>query len=153
MLRSSKLLWAVLLALCLCSVGYAEPSEIVLKTLAMEADGDASQTAVAGVIISRSMASGKSLEAVCLAPKQFSCWNDGKWSRAWLTRYYTPKARQRAEMALKQASYEASKGRNPGYTHYHAYNVNQWEVEVKPYWARGVKGVRIGNHVFYRGIK
>jgi len=151
----------VLISLCLLLSGsaWAEPSEVVLKTIAMESASEPmdGQIAVAGVILERSRRSGRSLEAECLKPKQFSAWNtDSKavrWRRAWLERYYTPETRLRASQALKRAMLEQSKGRNPGYRHYHRYNINQYGVEVKPYWARGLSGNRIGNHVFYKGVK
>jgi len=138
------------------STAYAEVKtgdlEVVYKTIAMESASEPLewQVAVAGVILERSRGSRKSLEAVCLAPKQFSAWNtDSKavrWRRAWLDRYYTPKARQNALKALNKAILEQSKGLNPGYTHYH-------NKDVRPYWSVGHKGVLIGKHKFYKGIK
>ncbi|WP_414075941.1 cell wall hydrolase, partial [Staphylococcus aureus] len=51
------------------------------------------QYLVASVIVNRAKAGHKSLEAVCLARKQFSCWNSPKWAFSWLSRHYTPSAK------------------------------------------------------------
>jgi spore germination cell wall hydrolase CwlJ-like protein len=52
---------------------------IVAATIFMEAAGESMEgkRAVASVIHNRSVKSSKSLDAICLAPKQFSCWNEG----------------------------------------------------------------------------
>jgi len=147
-----KVLWGIMGLLLVGGEAVAGPSEVVLQTIALESASESmeGQVAVAGVILERARRSGKSLEAVCLARKQFSCWNDPKWAKRWLGLYYTPKARQNSSNALKMAYQMGSK---EGFTHYHVYQVNQYGEEVRPYWARGKKGVRIDSHVFYRGIK
>lgn len=139
-----KLLTILCLALSLngCKECYANPSEIVLQTIAMESSNqsDFGQYLVASVIVNR--AKGGSLERVCLAPKHFSCWNDAGWSKAWLYRHYDQSTRYRAEMALKQAIREPFKG----ITHYHT-------IGVHPYWANGKKACIIeGQHKFYSNI-
>jgi spore germination cell wall hydrolase CwlJ-like protein len=52
---------------------------VVADCLYFEARGEGRQgiEAVASVIQNRSKESGRSLEAVCLAPRQFSCFNGG----------------------------------------------------------------------------
>lgn len=125
----------------LCSTNCFGESEIVYKTIAMESanQGLEGQIAVAQVIIERSNGSNKSLSAVCLARKQFSCWNDSKLARAWLDRHYDQKTRHGAVIALN----EGFKRPSNGFTHYHA-------LGVSPYWAKGHNGKHIGNHVFYK---
>ena len=125
-----------------CRNAYAD--EVVIQTIAMEAanqlDDDAyGQYAVASVIVNRSRQRGQTLEEVCLARKQFSCWNDPKWAKTWLDNNYTIKTRWRASKALKRAILEPIKGVN----HYHT-------VSVKPCWAKGkTPSYRIGEHLFY----
>lgn len=118
-------------------------SEVVLQTIAMESANQSArgQQLVAHVIINRSMASNRSLEAVCKAHRQFSAWNDPKLARAWLASNYTNNVRQNAhkalEMAFKSSSY-------PTITHYHTKN-------VRPYWAKSMKVVVVeGEHIFYK---
>lgn len=134
-----------LLMLCSSSIGWAKTSEVVLQTIAMESAGEpmAGQVAVASVIINRSRASNRSMEAICLAPKQFSAWNDPKWARRWLDKHYTPKVRETALSALNQAILEPV----ANIRHYHT-------TSTKPYWAKGHRPrIIIGHHVFYDDIK
>lgn len=126
-------------------VAHAESAlpEIAVQTIAMESanQSDYGQYLVASVIVNR--AKGGSLERVCLARKQFSCWNDKEWAMAWLVRHYTEKARKRALNALERAIKDPYKG----ITHYHT-------TGIRPYWAKGKKAVIVeGSHAFYRGIK
>lgn len=130
---------------CLMQSAWAE-SEVVYQTIAMESANQSfdGQIAVAQVIINRAKRSNRSLEAVCKAPRQFSCWNDQKRAKAWLTSYYTPKVRLGAEMALKRAINEQSQTK---ITHYHT-------KQVRPYWSKGhTPSLVIGEHVFYEGIR
>ena len=142
-----KLLPAILICLSLasCAQVMASDLETVYQTIAMESANQpvAGQIAVASVIIERSKRSGKALEAVCKAPRQFSCWNSPKEAKRWLRTYYTPKVRGEAVRAVKIAFLKPSKTK---FTHYHA-------IGCYPRWARGHKGVRIGDHLFYRGIR
>lgn len=140
----------VLLAglLLVAGPGYAGDGNIeaVYQTIAMESADQpmGGQIAVASVIINRSRASNKALLAVCKAPRQFSCWNSPKEAKRWLGKHYTPKVRENARKAYFQACSSASKTAN--FTHYHA-------IGCYPRWSRGHKGVRIGDHLFYKGIK
>ena len=123
---------------------HAEPSEIVLQTIAMESANQSAygQYLVSSVIVSRSRASNRSLEAIVKAHKQFSCWNDTVWARAWLARHYTPEVRKQAIKALELAIREPI-----NLSHYHT-------KPVKPYWSVGHSPAVIeGQHKFYRGIK
>jgi spore germination cell wall hydrolase CwlJ-like protein len=137
----------VVIAVCclmVLAVSVHAESEIVYQTIAMEAAGesDEGQAMVASVILNRAKKSKKTLEAVCLQPKQFSCWNSRKWAQAWLSLHYDAQARYRAVKAL-----ETARNANLGHaTHYHTTN-------IKPYWSKGHKpSVVVGRHAFYEGI-
>lgn len=116
-------------------------SEVVLQTIAMESanQDDEGMYLVASVIVNR--ARGGSLERVCLARKQFSCWNDSKWAQGWLKRHYTASVQVRAANALRRALNAPKEG----IRHYHT-------TAIKPYWAKGKQGMTHGQHVFYAGI-
>ena len=131
------------LSLGSCEEAHAEPSEIVLQTIAMESASEPieGQIMVAKTIQNRARRGNISHESVVLKPKQYSCWNDHKWAKAWLAMNYTPNVRQRASKAWEMALGEPSKT-----THYHRH-------DIMPYWAVRHKGVRLGNHIFYEGIK
>ena len=123
-----------------CGTARAE-SEIVLQTIAMEAANqpEAGQIAVASVILNRARNAGTTLEHQVSRYKQFSCWNNPAWSKAWLAKHYTSSVRQSSINALTSA-YK----RNYLITHYHA-------KSIRPYWAKHMKLVmEIGNHLFYK---
>ena len=133
-----------IMALIVCGVGHCESaySETAVKTIAMESanQSDYGMYAVSSVIVNRSVDSNKTIKSVCLARKQFSCWNDKIWAKAWLDRFYTPEVRGRSVLALNKALQDPIRGIN----HYHS-------VKVKPYWAKGRKpSLIIGEHVFYK---
>lgn len=116
----------------------------------MEAGGESieGQAWVARVIINRARASGKSFEAECLRPFQFSAWNkDARtrtWRERWLRANYTHKMRLRASNALQEAF---KKPIDTGIRHYHAKGCN-------PSWARGKSPAYvIGRHMFYKGVR
>ena len=123
----------------------SDPPEVMVQTVAMESAGEPleGQAMVARVILNRAKASVRSVEAVCKAPRQFSCWNDPKWASAWLRANYTPIVRLRALNAINKAyTMPASDVR-----HYHT-------KSIKPYWAKGKRPTLvIGRHCFYGGIK
>jgi len=54
-------------------------AEVVYRTLYAECRGEApaGQRAVASVVWNRAALGGKTVRAVCLARRQFSCWNKG----------------------------------------------------------------------------
>jgi spore germination cell wall hydrolase CwlJ-like protein len=119
-----------------------EPT-IPVQTIMLEAanQGLDGQIAVGEVIRNRAKRGDLSHDSVCLAPRQFSAWNDRKRARKWLSGA-DGKAYQSAAKAWELS--EESSLTN-GATHYHT-------VSVSPYWAKGKKGKRIGDHIFYRGI-
>ena len=116
---------------------------VVADTLYLEARGENPRglRAVATVIYNRSQNTGKTFEAVCLQPFQFSCWNTSR------KRKITPKGRSdvKAYTLCLQIENELLKGNfKPlgDWTHY--YNPRL----CSPKWARGVESVQIGSHVF-----
>lgn len=121
-------------------------SDIAVKTIAMEASNqdDYGRYLVASVIVNRASErygtwESFALDKVCLEHKQFSCWNGGKWARAWLGSFGTPKALGRAENGLKQAI----RGPYQRIDHYHTNG-------VRPYWAKGKRPIiKYGEHWFY----
>lgn len=138
----------VLLALLLLSSESAwanEAPEIVYQVLAAESasEGQAGMDAVAVVIVNRANGSLAKLEGVVTKPKQFSAYNDRQWLNRWLAKNYTPKVRQMAQKAIERA---LTMDNRPVWTHYHT-------TDIMPYWSKGRKGVRVGRHVFYQGIK
>ena len=114
---------------------------IPVETIVLEAQGESleGQVAVGEVIRNRAKGGRRSVEEVCLAPYQFSCWNDRQRARNRLNGV-SGEVVQRAWMA-----WEMSGDYHRGFTHYHRY-------DIMPYWAKGHEGIRIGNHVFYKGI-
>lgn len=142
-----RILTLLILALALsgCDECFADPSEIVYQTIAMESasESDTGMYLVASTIVNRAMKRGTSIEGESIRRKQYSCWNDLEWSKAWLGRFYTEKARKRAKKALERAIREPFKG----ITHYHT-------LDVSPYWAVGHKPEIIeGGHAFYSDIR
>lgn len=135
----------VVALLLLCPVmAYAEPSEVVLQTIALESasEGLYGRTLVANVIRTRSEMAKRSPESVVLRPKAFSAWNDPQMAKKWLKRYYDEKERQNCLLA-----WEKSASMPYRLTHYHT-------TDVKPYWAKGKRpSLIVGRHVFYGGIK
>lgn len=114
---------------------------IAIMTIALEARGESleGQVAVGEVIRNRAFKARRTFGEVCLAPWQFSAWNDG---------YTLKKAYSRvSEQAYQRASeaWERSEGINRGFTHYH-------NGSVSPKWSRGKQAVKIGNHYFYKGV-
>ena len=128
-----------------CGIAHAE-SEVVYQTIAMESanQSDRGMELVSHVIINRARIGNISPESVVLRRKQFSCWNDLAWSKAWLARYYTELVRKRAILAYSEALASQS---YTTITHYH-------HVNIKPYWSVGHKpSVVECDHAFYEGIR
>lgn len=123
------------------SASASDDRHIAIMTIALEAQGESldGQTAVGEVVRNRAFKARRTFEAVCMAPRQFSAWNDGLTLKRAYARV-SAQAYQRASEA-----WERSEGINRGFTHYH-------NGSVSPKWARGHKAVKIGNHYFYRGI-
>lgn len=135
---------AVIACISSCEPAHAEPSEVVLQTIAMESGGESleGQAWVAKTIQTRSKRGKISPQDVVLRPKQYSCWNSPKWAKAWLARHYGLKARGGAVIAWNRAlklPYQV--------THYHT-------IDIKPYWAVGhIPKVVVGRHAFYDDVK
>ena len=118
---------------------------VVADTLYLEARGEGADgiRAVATVIYNRAKAKNKSFEAICLQPKQFSCWNGSK------SRVITPKNdldRKAYNLCIKIEESLLNGNFEPlgDWTHYYAYKV------CAPKWARGAKTTTIGNHKFLK---
>ena len=114
-------------------------SEVVAATLIMEAGGEGRQgmEAVREVISNR--AKGKTEMSVCLAPKQFSCWN-GISVQAGIKK---AKRHPNWNVALQIAK-AAPTNHTRRATHYHT-------TKVSPSWSKKLaQTVKIKNHVFYR---
>lgn len=119
---------------------------IIADTLYMEArgEGEHGQRAVATVIYNRAKNTGKTFEAVCLQPFQFSCWNASK------TRKITPKTRSDAKayelcLAIEKELLTGNFEPLGEWTHY--YNPRL----CSPKWARdGQNKTQIGNHIFLK---
>ncbi len=113
---------------------------IAVKTLILEAVGEGHQgmVAVAEVIRNRSKKFNKRYDEICLAPKQFSCWNDKIRAKNFLRKH------QIFFKDAKKAWLESSSSSlTKGATDYHT-------VAVDPYWAKCYRRVaKIGSHLFY----
>ncbi|MDR1390997.1 MAG: cell wall hydrolase [Holosporales bacterium] len=132
--------------------------EIMAKTIYGEARGEcvekkatlasfAPLIAIGNVIMNRSKESSTSIASVCLAPKQFSCWNENDPNRKVIervtlkdpifTRCFIVGAKIICE-ELKDITY----GANHYYSRY---------LKKPPYWAEGrTPVVKIGNHIFFK---
>ena len=118
------------------------PAGVVADTLFAEARGEGRRglEAVASVIFNRSQNKRMPLEAVCLARKQFSCWNEG---------YTKPNPRNELEEGilafcegLESQMFAGTFNPSGSWTHYHT-------LSVRPNWSAGMKDKRvIGNHLF-----
>ena len=133
--------------------------DILARTIYGEARGEyhrpegglSALIAVGNVIMNRVKAQsgyGKTIQEVCLKPRQFSCWNAGDPNRAILTgeRINDSVFAMCRQVAAKIAS-EEWPDLTKGSDHYHA-------LSISPSWARGQKPkVRLANHVFYQLTK
>lgn len=123
----------------------ASAGEIVATTLIFEAGGevdDHGMVAVYEVIRNRAHAQNKTEIQVCLARKQFSCWN-GVTDVAKLV----AKARKHPRWADAMYVYMNGKQTNftKGATFYHSNRI------APPKWAAySHKTCEIGNHIFYK---
>ena len=83
-------------------------------------------------------AKNKTELAVCLAPKQFSCWNKIPVERGIEIAKRHPKWSYALALVNQKTNYTS------GATHYHA-------QKVSPSWAKKLaKTVQIGHHIFYK---
>lgn len=114
-------------------------TEIVAATLILEAGGEADPRAMAAVReVIANRAKGKSEISVCLAPKQFSCWN---WKNVENT---IAKAKKHPKWAQALALVKGKTNFTNGATHYHT-------KKVSPIWKKKLaKTTSIGQHIFYK---
>lgn len=119
--------------------------EVVAMTILGEARGEGKRGmyAVASVIAQRSIAWGKTAQAVCLQRKQFSCWNTSNKNRAKLRLLLnTPEAAYAKQLAIHLQQLNRKWIGNAD--HY-------CTLRTRPYWAKGKKPTAtIGNHKFYK---
>jgi len=133
--------WILILAAVTVSRCVPAPAGVVANTLYLECRGEsaAGQAAVASVIWNRSRASGKSLDAVCLARKQFSCWNGS---------YYQPKPKTSQDRAIL-AKFEALERDMLRGSFVQTVRATQYYAGKRPYWAGDFRLERvIGRHTF-----
>ena len=139
-------IWCLIIGKLAVSPCYAVDNDhIAILTIMGESANQSleGQTAVGEVIRNRMKARGQTAERVCLAPKQFSFWNDRPAAWTWVAKNGTGEAYQRASRA-----WETSEGSNSvlGANLYHA-------VSVRPSWAKSPKVEfvkQIGAHRFYK---
>lgn len=115
--------------------------DVAAQTLLLEAAGEgySGMLAVAEVIRNRAAALGLSPSEVCLAPYQFSAWNDVSRAHEFLRAHEPYRA-----LALRAWLESARSSLTRGATHYHA-------EYVAPGWASAYRRVaKIGRHIFYR---
>lgn len=134
--------------------------DVLARTIFGEARGElyGGKVAVANVVMNRVAADlwfdrkpdwwGEGVAGVCLAPSQFSCWNEGDPNR---TRVQDAGVEDPSFGECMTVAARALAGTLPdvtlGATHYHT-------SDVQPSWARGhVPVIRVGRHVFYNTIE
>lgn len=142
-------------------MNYNEHDIVTLaRTLWGEARGEPQdgQIAVAWVIrnrASRARFAGRLVGAegavahVCLAPWQFSCWNEGDPNRAKLLVLREDQCAEQIEVArgVLDGAIDDPTG---GADHYHTVDAPSWAREWPPSWAPTMaESARFGGHVFY----
>lgn len=129
--------------------------EIMARTLYGEVRGEPwdGKVAVAWVIRNRAESDVKrwqgGVAAVCLSPKQFSCWNAGDPNRPKLL------AAKPAEVAFRECLAAAAWVLGEAATDPTHGSLNYYAAGIKaPGWALGRTPVKqIGNHVFFNDIQ
>lgn len=141
--------WAVWVALMYgitqlwgCEVASAEELPIPVATIIGECANcsDEGMIAVGNVIRNRAKLRGQTVEEVCLAPKQFSCWN----GKGWVVNHIE---RNRWVIDRAWAAWRASATEDVtlGSDHYFA------DYIKRPRWAKDMTfKARVGKHLFYR---
>lgn len=125
--------------------------EVLARTLFGEARGESREgkEAVAAVIVNRLKIGrwGKNAASVCLAKKQFSCWNDADGNRPKMAAVTLADPAFAECMEIATAALDGSlEDRTKGSLHYHV-------EALSPFWAYRKSPVyRTGNHVFYNDI-
>jgi len=141
-------LGSVILCALLLLCGRAEANETAILTIMGEAASEPleAQIAVAEVIRNRAALRGQTIEQVCLAPRQFSFWNDRARAARWLRDHGHGDVYQRASRAW----YESEETRlTRGADLY--YNPQA----CRPLWnfALLIPRGQFGQHVFYKEKK
>lgn len=143
---------AVLLSIVACAAvlfcGEVQANETAIQTIMGEASGESlqGQIAVAEVIRNRAEFRNQTIEQVCLAPRQFSFWNDKAKAYAWLRKYGTGRAYQRASRAWYESEEtQLTRGADLYYN----------PKTCKPRWnfALTLPRGQFGSHVFLKEIK
>ena len=136
----------LLTVLCLLLAGSGWASDIVpIETIMLEARGESlqGQIAVGEVIRNRAFKAQGTFEGICMAPRQFSAWNQPLEAKRTLSTL-SGKTWQVASKAWEASSTSLQ---TRGATHYHT-------KAVRPYWAVGhTPCAVIGNHRFYNDIR
>lgn len=131
---------AVLSAVALYAM---EDQHVIADTLYLEArgEGEHGMRAVATVIYNRAGGDAENMVAVCLKPKQFSCWNGSRRRDIAPTSPPDIKAYNTC-LAIEKELLTGDFKPLGNWTHYYAYRI------CSPKWARGAKTTVIGNHKF-----
>ena len=124
---------------------FAEFDRVAIDTIILEAQGESldGQKAVGEVIRNRALKRHQSIESVCMARKQFSCWNDHQEAKNRL-KMVSGEVFQRASRAWSESE---TSNLTKGATHYH-------NLDVSPYWSKGkLPCVVVGKHKFYNNVR
>lgn len=126
--------------------------EIAARTLYGEARGETEdgQRAVAHVLVNRQKDGrwGKSLAEVCLARRQFSCWNDEDPNKMKLAALNDDDPLLTKLRGFVQAALLGDPDPTMGARWYYAVS-----MKTPPPWAEGMPFVQIGNHRFLKTVK
>ena len=112
---------------------------ICAMTIFFEAQGESEhgQRAVATTIWNRAEGNPNKIQAVCLAWKQYSCWNGSTPN----VDYSDPVFIKCVDISKEMFSFQFTPVSKA--THYHS-------RDVLPNWSKGMKRIEtIGNHIFY----
>ena len=133
-------------------------SEVMFLTIVGEARGEPveGQIAVAMVIINRAKNRQQTIKDVCLAPKQFSCWNVMDANRRKLEALATEMMRgsydfpqyKQIQWVVEGAIGKKLKDNTSGRDHY--MTTSLFNSDKRPSWAKTPKTdpIEIGNHTF-----
>lgn len=128
-----------------CSPASADELPIPVQTILAEAVGEGLEgmIAVGNVIRNRAEYRGQTVEQVCLAPKQFICWN----KRGYVDNFIKKLDTSSIQLARDAWQVSGTEDVTRGADHYYASYI------MKPSWARSMRHtVTIGRHQFYRAL-
>lgn len=132
--------FGIFLIIAFCGIKQAEPAEIPVNTILLEARGEGldGMLGVANVIRMRMKERHLTADQVCMQPKQFSCYNDG----------------YREAHVSKEVLDTAIKSWQRSYFEYEKFNANLYcRYDCFPSWrfSPKVKFIkRIKNHLFFK---